>query len=109
MPLWKYSALVLSVFCLGCAQVPAPGYSTGGHQAASATPRAGGPQVAQGVGFSTGTGTAASVQAAPAEASGANTAVTSGAAVLAVLGLVALILIADEGAACAGSLCASSE
>ena len=107
-PLRKYTTLLLTVFCLGCAQVSPQGFETDNYQTSSPPHGSTGdtvsPQVNQGVGFSTSTGAAVSGQAAQSSASAQSTAI-EGATVLALLGLLALIIIADEAQACSGLGC----
>ena len=92
IPTHKIAILALTLFCFGCAQVPTSGLGTASTE------------VSQGVGFGSTTGRVAAEDSATTATSGSVSQV-NGAAIVAVLGLVALIALADDAQACTGSLC----
>ena len=93
----KRATLVLTLFCYGCGQITVGGGSSE-YVAPKHSTISSGFEVSQGVGFS-GTTSTAATSTPPND--GGNT----GAAALAVIGLLALILLADSKEACAGSGC----
>ena len=97
----KFATLVLTLFCFGCGQVTTTSYDTGYVPPKHSTSAAGF-EVSQGVGFSTSTTTTTSSTGASSSSDEISSSAATG---LAVIGLIALLLIADDVAGCSGSGC----
>lgn len=110
--LFRISVLLLTMFCVACAQVAPDELEGGAYQTSSSshwTPEnASDAQVAQGVGFSTQAGPTTSAQSAQSTSSTGGLS-SNAATALALLGLLALIIIADEGKICSGAGCIEDE
>lgn len=102
----KFWLLPCAVLLLGCAETSTGEYDLKGYQAASwqwSAVETQSPEIAQNTGAATAT-TVSSVQAAENPRSADETRMRT-AAIIAVVGLIALILIADDASACSGSGC----
>ena len=102
----RSAVLALTILCFGCAQVPGAQYEVGSYQPPPSAQSVGAPPVTfqntQSPGFTTTTGAAVEPQDTIFTAGG-NEISTSVATGIAIIGLVALILLAEEG--CLGTAC----
>ncbi len=93
----SWSILVLTLFCFGCDEIRVDGFGAN----LSGT----GGEVSQGVGF---TGVSTGVSTQTQTQSQTSTAGLGTAGVIAAIGLVALVLLADSKAICSGLGCGTS-
>ena len=96
--------LGLTLFCFGCGQVTVGGYDTS-YSPPKYAPSGNSEMVRQGVGFSGNSSTTTTSTSSQTSTDGIS---NEAATILAVLGLVALIALADSKAACSGSGCGAS-